>query len=71
MYDTLYNTENTLPNIDKKKHRTGIEAGESIPELVQEWQNVVIHHGINRVPDKSGIDNNYFNLDYIIKPIGE
>lgn len=34
------------------------------------WQNTVEKHGVNRLPDVDGADNNYFNLDYLIHPLG-
>lgn len=34
------------------------------------WQSTVEKKGINRVPPVPGMDNNYFNLDYLIKPLG-
>lgn len=37
---------------------------------VSNWQNVVEKHGKNKVPDVDGADNNFFNLDYLIHPVG-
>lgn len=34
------------------------------------WQGTVQEHGVNRVPDVNNADNNYFNLDYLIHPLG-
>lgn len=34
------------------------------------WQSTVENDGLNRVPDLEKNDNNYFNLDYLIHPLG-
>lgn len=40
------------------------------PEPMRAWQATVQDKGVNRVPDVEGGDNNYFNLDYLIRPLG-
>ena len=34
------------------------------------WQETIAQHGVNRVPDVENADNNFFNLDYLIHPLG-
>ena len=34
------------------------------------WQSTVEKYGLNQLPDVEKNDNNYFNLDYLIHPIG-
>lgn len=40
------------------------------PRATQDWQGTVQNKGVNRVPPVPGMDNNYFNLDYLIHPLG-
>lgn len=40
------------------------------PSAVQAWQGTVTTHGVNKLPDVKGMDNNYFNLDFLIHPLG-
>ena len=35
-----------------------------------DWQNTVEEHGVNKLPDVEGADNNFFNLDFLIHPLG-
>ncbi len=37
---------------------------------VRDWQDTVTAHGVNKLPDVKGVDNNYFNLDFLIHPLG-
>jgi hypothetical protein len=46
-------------------HRTSFA-----PSAVQAWQGTVTTHGVNKLPDVKGMDNNYFNLDFLIHPLG-
>lgn len=41
-------------------------AGDSIPQ----WHATVVEHGTNKIPDVDKNDNNFFNLDYLIHPLG-
>ncbi len=34
------------------------------------WHKTVVTRGVNRVPFVGPGDNNYFNLDYLLKPFG-
>ena len=37
---------------------------------VRNWQRDVQQYGRNVLPDVDGADNNFFNLDYLIRPLG-
>lgn len=44
--------------------------GSSFSDSVPVWQSTVMEYGVNKFPDFEKNDNNFFNLDYLIRPIG-
>ena len=46
-------------------HKTNFSNG-----AVPAWRKTILENGKNRFPDIEKNDNNYFNLDYLIHPVG-
>jgi hypothetical protein len=67
--DSIFVICNNYPQNAFLLHQA-IHGSSYLSDALLPWRSTIEKRGINRLPYVDGLDNNYFNLDYLIRPLG-